>query len=426
MYAAADRAEEGTDEDGREEEGRRHMNIMDLKNAVNGIDFEKEKQRQMILEIGAKKKTHGYMRALRPAAAVIVCIVAVGILSVPVRAVVNSLVQERMESLQEEEVARITNQIQEQQTEANSFTREYTEGEKERRGELYAKYLDGLFPTGELTLVDSEEEAKEHEFCFLTTTGVFYLPANRELTDEEILQKIDFERKQDYALQEQNAEEIARRKAAEKEQIKEVAASGGITEEQAVETATRYLRQVFGLDGSGMELNHYYNESAVEPVIDANTYCVNWSDYGNYRYYYFHIDALDGTLRSLSYSHDIQEAEAVRPAVSEASGKIANIKRQAQDFLEEKLKIRGSYKEVKSYYRVNVTDEMVSRLVDVLLVGEDGASYLVACRWNGEADDFSVTTKEEYEERLREEVELNMYYYETREEREVEIEIVEN
>ena len=186
------------------------------------------------------------------------------------------------------------------------------------------------------------------------------------------------------------------------------------------------MRQVFGLDGSGMELNHYYNESAVEPVIDADTYCVNWSDYGNYRYYYFHIDASDGTLRSLSYSHDIQEAEALRPTVSEASGKIANIKRKAQDFLEEKLKIRESYKEVKSYYRVNVTDEMVSRLVDVLFVGEDGASYLVACRWNGEADDFSVTTREDYEERLREEVELNIYYYETREEREVEIEIVEN
>ncbi len=402
------------------------MNITDLKNAVKEIDFDKEKQEQMILEIQAKKKPRRYTGILRVAAAAAVCILTIGLLSVPVRAVVNSLVRERMESVPKEEIMQITEQIQEQQTEANSSSREYTEGEKERRGSLYAKYMNGLFPTGELTLVDSEEEAKEHEFCFLTTTGVFYLPANRELTDEEILQKIDFERKQDYALQEQRAEEIAEREAAEKEQIKEVVASGGITEEQAVETATGYLRQVFGLDGSGMELNHYYNESAVEPVIDADTYCVNWSDYGNYRYYYFHIDASDGTLRSLSYSHDIQEAEALRPTVSEASGKIANIKRQAQDFLEKKLKIRGSYKEVKSYYRVNVTDKMVSRLVDVLFVGEDGASYLVACRWNGEADDFSVTTKEEYEERLREEVELNMYYYETREEREVEIEIVEN
>ena len=388
------------------------MNITDLKNAVKEIDFDKEKQEQMILEIQAKKKPRRYTGILRVAAAAAVCILTIGLLSVPVRAVVNSLVRERMESVPKEEIMQITEQIQEQQTEANSSSREYTEGEKERRGSLYAKYMNGLFPTGELTLVDSEEGAKEHEFCFLTTTGVFYLPANRELTDEEILQKIDFERKQDYALQEQNAEEIARREAAEKEQIKEVVASGGITEEQAVETATGYLQQVFGLDGSGMELNHYYNESAVEPVIDADTYCVNWSDYGNYRYYYFHIDASDGTLRSLSYSHDIQEAEALRPTVSEASGKIANIKRQAQDFLEKKLKIRGSYKEVKSYYRVNVTDKMVSRLVDVLFVGEDGASYLVACRWNGEADDFSVTTKEDYEERLREEVELNMYYYE--------------
>ncbi len=402
------------------------MNVKDLRNAVNEIYFDKEKQEQMILEIQGKKRPRRHTGIVRAAAAVAVCVLAVGILSVPVRAVVISLVRERMESLPEEEVAQIAEQIQNQQAEANSSTREYTEGEKTRRGELYAQYMNGLFPTGELTMVDSEEEAEGHEFCFLTTTGVFYLPVDRELTDEEILQKIDFERKQDYALQEQNAEELAEREAAEKEQIKEVIASGGITEEQAVETATNYLQQVFGLDGSGMELNHYYNESDVEPVIDADTYCVNWSDYGNYRYYYFHIDASDGTLRSLSYSHDIQEAEAVRPAILEAPGKIADIKRQAQDFLEEKLEIRGSYKEVKSYYRVNVTDETVSRLVDVLFVGEDGASYLVSCRWNGEADDFSVTTKEDYEKRLREEVELNIYYYETREEREVEIEIVED
>ena len=402
------------------------MNVKDLRNAVNEIYFDKEKQEQMILEIQGKKRPRRHTGIVRAAAAVAVCVLAVGILSVPVRAVVISLVRERMESLPEEEVAQIAEQIQNQQAEANSSTREYTEGEKTRRGELYAQYMNGLFPTGELTMVDSEEEAEGHEFCFLTTTGVFYLPVDRELTDEEILQKIDFERKQDYALQEQNAEELVEREAAEKEQIKEVIASGGITEEQAVETATNYLQQVFGLDGSGMELNHYYNESDVEPVIDADTYCVNWSDYGNYRYYYFHIDASDGTLRSLSYSHDIQEAEAVRPAILEAPGKIADIKRQAQDFLEEKLEIRGSYKEVKSYYRVNVTDETVSRLVDVLFVGEDGASYLVSCRWNGEADDFSVTTKEDYEKRLREEVELNIYYYETREEREVEIEIVED
>lgn len=402
------------------------MNITDLRNAVNGIGFDREKQKQMILEIRAKKRPHRYTRALRTAAAVAVCILTVGILSVPVRAVVNSLVRERMENLPEEEISKVTEQIKNQSTEANSATREYTAGEKERRAKLYPQYLNGLFPEGELTMVDSEEEAAEHEFCFLTTTGVFYLPLNRELTDEEILEKIDYEKKCDYALQEQNAEEIAERETAARERVKEVIASGGITEERAVETATEYLEQVFGLDGSGMELNHYYNEPDSEPADISGTYCVNWSDMGSYSYYYFWIDAADGTLRSLTYSHDWKGREAARPAVSEAPGKIAGIKKQAQSFLEEKLEIRDSFQEVKSYYRVNVTDEKVGTLVDVLFVGGDGASYLVECAWTGEVSDFSVTTKEDYEERIQEEVQAKVDYYRIREEREIEMEIVEN
>lgn len=402
------------------------MNITDLRNAVNGIDFDREKQRQIILEIRVKKRPHRYIRALRIAAAAAVCILTVGILSVPVRAVVNSLVRERMESIPEEEIAKAAEQIKSQSTEANSATREYTAGEKARREKLYARYLNGLFPEEELTMVDSEEAAAEHEFCFLTTTGVFYLPVNRELTDEEILQKIDFEKKQDYAVQKQNAERIAEREAKEKELVREVVSSGGITEQQAVETAAGYLKQVFGLDGNGMECNHYYNDPDASPTDVVGTYCVNWSDMGSYSYYYFWIDAADGTLRSLSYSHDLEGMEAARPTVSEAPGKIAGIKRQAQSFLEEKLEIRGPFQEVKSYYRVNVTDERVGLLVNVLFVGDGGASYLVECTWAGEVSGFSVAAKEDYEEHLQTEVQTNVDYYRTREDREVEIEIVEN
>lgn len=402
------------------------MNITDLRNAVNGIDFDREKQRQMILEIKSKKRPHRYTGVLRIAAAAAACVLTVGILSVPVRAVVNSLVRERMESMPEEEIVKAAEQIKSQSTEANSATREYTAGEKVRREKLYARYLNGLFPEEELTMVDSEEAAAEHEFCFLTTTGVFYLPVNRELTDEEILQKIDFEKKQDYAVQEQNAERIAEREAKEKELVREVVSSGGITEQQAVETAAGYLKQVFGLDGNGMECNHYYNDPDASPTDVVGTYCVNWSDMGSYSYYYFWIDAADGTLRSLSYSHDLDGMEAARPSVSEAPGKIAGIKRQAQSFLDEKLEIRGPFQEVKSYYRVNVTDERVGLLVNVLFVGDGGASYLVECTWAGEVSGFSVAAKEDYEEHLQTEVQTNVDYYRTREDREVEIEIVEN
>ena len=38
------------------------MNITDLKNAVNGIDFDREKQEQMILKIQAKKRRSSITR----------------------------------------------------------------------------------------------------------------------------------------------------------------------------------------------------------------------------------------------------------------------------------------------------------------------------------------------------------------------------
>jgi len=401
------------------------MKLMDLRNAVSEINFDRDKQERMILEIQAKKRPRRYTKAIRTAAACAVCILAVGFLSVPVRAVVNSLVKERMEEVPKEEITQIAEQMQKQNTGADSFTREYTQGEKERKGKLYAQYLDGLFPEGELIQVDSEEEAGKHEFCFLTTTSAFYLPVNRELTDEEILEQIDFEKKRDYALQEQNAEEIAEKKAASREQANEVVASGGVTEEQAVETATKYLKQVFGLDGSGMELNHYYNGPDSEPAEQANTYCVNWSNMGNHRYYYFHINAADGTLHSLSYSYGREESETAKPSALEAPEKAVGIKAQAESFLREKMEIQEDFTEVKSYYLLNTTDQNVSELVDVLFVKEDGSAYLVTCGWDGEALEYSVAMKADYEENMQARAKFSVEYHERKEGKKVSVEIVE-
>lgn len=377
------------------------MKITDLQKAVQEIDFNEAKQEEMIRALKEGKRRGGQAAILRVAASFAACVLALGILSVPVRAVVKSLVQERMEAQPKEEVAKLAEQIQSQLAEADSKTRDYTAGEKERRGKLYAQYLEGLFPTGELVQVDSEEEAAEHEFCFLSTTAVFYLPTNRELTDEEILEQIDFEKKRDYALQEQNAEEIAEREAVEKEQVKEVVASGGITEEKAVEIATGYLQQIYGLDGSGMEINHYYvSEDDFRPVF-PNSYGVNWSDLGNYRHYYFFIDAADGTLRSVSYSHDMKERLAMRPSVTEAADQTASVSKQAERFLTEKLEIQETYEEIRSYYLVNMDSERVSGSVDVLFVMADGTARQIRSTWDGEVFDYSVTTQAYFEENLQ-------------------------
>lgn len=46
---------------------------------------------------------------------------------------------------------------------------------------------------------ESAEEAESLGFCFLVPNSTFYLP-DRELTEEEMLQIIDFYAKRDYAL----------------------------------------------------------------------------------------------------------------------------------------------------------------------------------------------------------------------------------
>lgn len=399
------------------------MKLTDLKEAVQEINFGEEKQEELIRSLKAGKRRDGHIGALRIAAAFAVCLLAAGLLSVPVRAVVKSLVRERMEELPQEEVVQIAEEIQSQAAEADSATREYTEEEKERRGVLYQEYLKGRFPEGEIARVDSEEEAKKYEFCFLTTTSTFYLPTDRALTDEEILEKIDFEKKRDYALQEQHADEIAEKEAAERELVKEVVASGGISEEEAIESAKAYLDRLFDLDGEGMELNHYFNDGELVMPGRENTYCVNWSDVGNYRYYYFFIDAADGSLRSMSYSHGLREA--VRPAASEAAEMTEAVKERARDFLREKLEIRENIAEEKVYYLYNTDSGTVSRLVDVLFVAEDGTAYQVGCRWDGEVDEYAVTTKEAYEVSMKATAEANERYYLEEEDKEVTIKIIE-
>lgn len=404
------------------------MKITDLQNAVEGIDFNNEKQEELLRALKAGKRRGGLAGALRIAASIAVCLATVGILSVPVRAVVSSLVKERMEEQPQEEVTKLAEEIQSQRVDADGKTREYTAGEKERKGRLYAQYLEGLFPEQELVRVDSEEEAAAHEFCFLTTTGVFYLPANRELTDEEILQQIDFEKKRDYALEEQHAEEIAKRKEAERQQIKELTDAGGITEEQAVETAEGYLQRLFGLDGSGMERNQYYQGEDENIPMYSNTYCVNWSDMGNYKYYYFHIDALDGTLRAMTYNdgQNREVQETVTPSSADAPAKAEEMKGVAERFLREKLDMQESYQEVKTYYLVRNPSGVVSRLVDVLFVREDGTADLVSCRWDGMVSDYLVTTKEDCEESLKSSAKAIAERHKKEEGEEIAIEIVEN
>lgn len=331
-------------------------------------------------------------------AAAAVIVIVIGAAAVPVRAFVNSIVKERMEKMPQEEKDTYVRTIKQQETEADGYTRAYTKSEEERYQKLSEKYQEGTFPEREVVQVDSEEEAAGYDFCFLKPTSTFCLP-ERELTDEELLQIIDFTVKREYAYSEdyarEHAEEIAAQEEQEKAKIAENVESGGITEQQAVEIATRKLSEIFDTTGDGFEMNSYYNEP--EGDREAN-YCVNWSNIISHQYYYFYIDAGDGHMTWAAHSGTDIHDEPDK-TLEEVIGRIPELQAKAAECM--KNMVKEPYDKVYVYY-LEYEDGSAGRSVRFYFAKEDQSAYAITYTWGGtmyEIEEKTITELQDGAER---------------------------
>lgn len=379
---------------------QKDMKVTDLKEAVNNINMNHEMQEQIIKNIKkqtGRKHPGSPTRHWQKTAAAAIVIAVLGIAAFPVRAFVSSLIKERMEQMPEREIVSIAENVENQTEEADSYTRDYTAAEEERYQNLYQKYKNGTFPENEIPQVDSEEAAGAYEFCYLTTAGRFCLP-ERELTDEELLEIIDFILKRDYAFtqtyEKEHAEEIERKKEQEKEDIAANVDNGGITEQQAIETASALLPEFYGITGEGMEFNHYYevgDESSAPPAEPY--YCVNWCDIINHQYYYFFISAKSGELTYASHSSSaIADAKGV--TLETAENRISSLQQQAESFMKEKRKM--DYKEEYVYY-LTYDDGTTTKYARFIFEKEDGSACEVSYLWDGTFTGCKKTFLTDYE-----------------------------
>ena len=412
------------------------MKLQDLKSAVDSIEIDEAMQDEILqivvertkeddaISVRRKAKQKNISRLLRIAATAAGVVLAVGIVSIPVRALVSSLVQERMEEIPAEEHQEMVEMMDSQEVGADTYTREYTAEERSRMGELYSQYQQGVFPDGELPQADSVEEAESMELCYLTTNSTFYLP-DRELTDEELLQLIEFEVKRNYALrqryEEEYAEEIAAKEQKQKEQVAQIVDAGGITEEEAVVEAQKWLEKIYGITGEGLELNHYvwdddpFNEDE-EKATEPNTYMVNWTDMPNRQYYYFYINAKDGGLDEACYSSgDMVDAMQIDITPDELQQKLPGLKDAAVSFMAEKFG-EDVTTCADSYVDYYVYDGVKSgSSVQFVFVDESGQGYMVQYIWNGM---FSIVSRipdnEAYLQEMEEKAQSRMRFEEQR------------
>lgn len=375
------------------------MKLQDLQRAVNSIQIDPAMQEEITKQVKKRtKESRKSFSALRIAAAAAGVFLAVGVISIPVRAFVASLVQERMEEVPKEELEEMVEMMDSQEVGADTYIREYTAEERSRMSELYRQYEQGVFPEGELPQTESENEAEALGLCYLTTTSTFYLP-DRELTDEELLQLIDFEVKRNYALkeryEEEYADEIAAKEQKQKEQIAEVVDAGGITEEEAIIEAQKWLEKMYGITGEGLEMNHYFMDEESSYSKEEGMYGVNWTDFPNREYFYFYISARDGSLVEADYSGG-NMVDKMRKEITpdELEEELPILQEKAISFLSDTFgKSAESYTESYLTYVVFAAADRqtTGSAVEFVFVKEDSTADIVRYIWDGTFSLYSRT-----------------------------------
>ena len=187
-------------------------------------------------KISAKKAKRYFLLFHSKVAAVIaLCVVSLS-LSIGAGAAINLYIQ-RMNSLNEEEMLTFNSEVQNTDKEADSFSRQLSKLERDKMLEFREEYeTEGRFPTKEILKVQKKSEVVHGELCFCVENSTFYLP-KQELTDDELLQIIDFMEKRDYSVRKKNS--VSELPSSENEKV---------SEDEAVEFAKKILADVYNLD----------------------------------------------------------------------------------------------------------------------------------------------------------------------------------
>lgn len=292
------------------------MNGYDVKKVMDQVHISSEMQETVIMNIQNRMETENKnarawnWRKMATAAAALV--LTTGVISTPVQAFVASMVTERMESVPKEEMEDLNDMVQSQHDVlADGFSREYSNSEKERSKALWQAYKNGAFPEKVIEQVDSAESAPEGTLCYIRSTGVFNLPAE-EMTDEEMLQIIDFQHKMSYAVAQGPQAQAANAESQEKDSRlrKILQDAGGMSGDEAVEIARKQLETDLGDAADRLELMTDnlgrgaclldaldYSEVEFERESKAGVvYDIGFGNPETHDTYGYIIDAVDGSI----------------------------------------------------------------------------------------------------------------------------------
>lgn len=374
------------------------MNNTDMKKAMEQINIPKDMQKKIIKNLCLQTVEGSYQynykakyvkKLLLSAAAAMLVIAAV---SIPVQAGIRYLVKQRMESIPRIELESILSMLSTQPVNADSFSRDYSVQEKERMAGLFKSYQNGTFPEGELLILEADAQIPENTLCYEKSAGCFYLP-DRSLTDEELLQIIDFNYKRDYSLtlDPQVQSEMAMREKEQEEiraQVQEQPNS--ISESNAASAAQKWMDSFFGISTDGMEETIYLDNDS----FDIPTYHITYDIQSNC-YYYFSISTIDGTI--ISFKRNIASWLDLPPVTeSQARLQMPENYRAALKILKEQIGIHDDFTNVSCCY-VAQEGTIVSENLAYYFITSDEKIYKISfCCSTSEFSAYSQIRPESY------------------------------
>lgn len=166
------------------------MNRLKLKETMDQIHMKEEMQKEIIMKVKRQTDRRAFGRKrLHQAAAAIAAFVLIAGAVIPSQAGLWSFVKDRLENMPKQKLEAINQMVQDQNNaEADRFSREYSEEEIKRMQQLQEAYQNGRFPQQTITFTDRVGQIPDDLLRYDPDTGFLYLP-DRTLTDEELLDR---------------------------------------------------------------------------------------------------------------------------------------------------------------------------------------------------------------------------------------------
>lgn len=254
--------------------------------------FQKEIE-DLVDQLCEKEQEHQPRFRIRFVKAVVIPLICILVVCGSAIATVNHR-QQRMEAMDQTEMEAYVKSVQGADAQADHYSRDLTAAEQQRIKLLDKEYkLYGKFPESELKKVDKKRDVLPDRLCFVHATSTFYFP-DRKMTDEELLELIDFYNKREYSI-------YANANAMETEQFQAICK---VTQEEAVQIGVDRIKDLFGVDVSGYE-------TEVELLDNGDGAGVYYISYAgeNGDGYELNIDSNNGAFYSIFVSNKEYEAQ---------------------------------------------------------------------------------------------------------------------